>query len=182
MNSIKLDAIGGFNQFLEAQQKAPGEANLTRVLFSDCKSYKVIDENVPIANVQPLTEVTYFPGGSTALLDAVGRTIESADKRIQALPEEAKPSKVIVAILTDGEENDSEKFSKSKIFEMIQTQQEKNKWEVLYLGANQDAFHEGAQMGIRAGNTTSFAASSKGVRGAYDRMSEQSLQYRSDRD
>ena len=73
MESILDDAIGGFNTFLAAQQRQPGEAKLSLILFDH--EYQVVHQAVDIQQVEPLNQDTYVPRGSTALLDAVGKTI-----------------------------------------------------------------------------------------------------------
>ena len=74
MSSIEKDAIGGFNTFLEEQKKLPGTASVTLVLFDN--EYLTTVTNADIQTVEPLSKKTYVPRGSTALLDAVGRTVE----------------------------------------------------------------------------------------------------------
>ena len=177
MSTIRDDAIGGFNQFLEEQKVVPGEANVTRVIFDD--QYEIIDNNVPIKDVAPFTTDTYVPRGWTALLDAIGKTINTIRERIANTPEEEKPSKVMVAILTDGEENCSTEFkTKKEIFDLIKECKESGNWEFLYLGANQDAIREGQNYGISAKMSMNFAASASGVRGAYKSMSDTATKYR----
>ena len=75
MYSIADDAIGGFNAFLAAQQDVPGEANLSLILFSN--DYQIVHDAIDIRQVEPLTRETFVTAGSTALLDAVGKTIEA---------------------------------------------------------------------------------------------------------
>jgi hypothetical protein len=99
MGAIARDAIGGFNQFLADQQGAPGQARLTVALFDD--EYELHVDQVPIAETLPLDGTTYVPRGSTALLDAIGRTIDAIGKRLAATPEDQRPGKVIVAIFTE---------------------------------------------------------------------------------
>ena len=85
MNSIAGDAIGGFNTFLAQQQAQPGAAHLTLVLFDH--EYLVPHDNVDIHSVPPLDDRTYIPRGMTALLDAIGRTIDAVGVRLAATPE-----------------------------------------------------------------------------------------------
>jgi hypothetical protein len=99
MGSIRDDAIGGFNTFLAEQKKLPGEATLTYIQFDT--EYEVVHENAPLNDVPPIDETVYVPRGSTALLDAVGRTIDATGKRLANMPEEHRPETVIVAILEE---------------------------------------------------------------------------------
>jgi Mg-chelatase subunit ChlD len=163
MGSIRADAIGGFNTFLQEQKALPGEAKLTLVLFSD-KSEALYDR-VDLQEVKELTLSTYVPLGSTALYDALGQTINSIGASLDK--ETDKPDKVIFVILTDGEENSSIEFKKEKVAEMIKHQQEKYSWEFIFLAANQDAFKAGASLNISASNTANFDATSLGLRSAY---------------
>lgn len=176
MGSIADDAIGGFNTFLEDQKKVPGEATLTYVQFDH--EIDTVLENKPLDRVEPIDTKTYQPRGTTALLDAVGTTIDSTGDRLNGVPEASRPGKVIVAILTDGMENASKKYTRSRIKEMIQHQKEKYNWEFIFLAANQDAFAEGAQLGIDKKDTFNFAATGVGVRSAYRNMSDSTTQYR----
>ena len=171
MDAIRSDAIGGFNTFLSDQQKEPGEATLSLVLFNH--KYKLVYDNIDIAQASPLTEKTYQPQGMTALLDAVGRTIDGVGKRLSKTPETERPGKVIVAILTDGLENASSDYSRDKIAKMIQHQQDVYSWDFIFLAANQDAIATARTMSIDAQDAISFDATGEGVRNAQAVMSQQ---------
>jgi len=169
MAGIRSDAIGGFNTFLAEQQKIPGEARLTLVLFNH--EYQRTLDAAPLSEVQPLTEATYVPDGMTALLDAVGRTIDEVGKRLADTPEAERPNAVLICILTDGLENRSSDYSREKVREMIEHQQEKYGWTFVFLAANQDAFDEARKLGIRKEDAVNYDATADGVREAYDVMS-----------
>lgn len=169
MYSIVNDAIGGFNTFLESQKAEDGEARLTLVLFDN--EYIVAHESADIKAVPPLDETTYVPRGSTALLDAIGKTIDDVGKRLSATPEDQRPGKVIVAILTDGMENASTTYSSKKIAEMIEHQRDVYDWEFVFLAANQDAIATASQISIGAADAINFEATGEGVRHAYAAMS-----------
>ena len=140
-------AIAGFNEFLAAHQAAPGQARLTLVLFDD--EYLVPAASLPVAEVVPLDERTYIPRNTTALLDAIGRTIDELGERLEKLPETDRPGLVIVAVLTDGLENASKRYQWNEVAARIHEQQEKYDWKFLFLAANQDAIETAAKMNIR---------------------------------
>ena len=167
MSSIRDDAIGGFNAFLTEQKVVPGEAKLTLALFDN--EYLTPHDAVNLENVPELTTATFIPRGSTALYDAIGRTIDNIGGRLDKAA--AKPDKVIVVVLTDGQENASREYTRERVAEMIKHQQEKYAWEFVFLAANQDAFEAGAALNIKACNTANFAASAKGTAVAYAYMS-----------
>ena len=177
MSSMVKEAMGGFNVFLEEQKKVEGEAKLTVVLFDH--EYTLLCNGKNIKEVEPLTDSTYSPRGTTALLDAVGRVVDDIGKRLAATPEEQRPGKVLIAILTDGQENASKDYKKHKIHEMIKHQTSKYAWEFLFLAANQDAFAEAQLLGISFQNTSNYVNSSRGVMDAFDAISCSTSAYRS---
>jgi len=183
MSTIKSDTIGGINEFLRSQKQIEGEANITLVLFDT--TYNVMYQSINIQSAAELTEKTYVPNGSTALYDSMGISLKMTKKRIESLPEEERPEKVIFAVLTDGEENSSHllnkegqrKYTKESIFERVSKYQEDG-WVFIYLGANQDAMQVGTGMGFYANNTVSYAADSRGMSASMDSMSKYSKSYR----
>ena len=146
MSTILDDAVGGFNTFLEEQQKVKGKCNMTVAMFDD--KYELKYNNESIKKVEPFTNTSYCPRGCTALLDAIGKTINNVNKEIDELPEKKKPEKVILVILTDGAENASKEFNSTKISEMIKEQQETHKWDFVYLAADEAGFKAGQQLGF----------------------------------
>ena len=60
-------------------------------------------------------------------------------------------------IVTDGQENSSKEFTRAKIREMIKHQQSAYNWQFTFLAANQDAFAEGASLGIALAGTAGYA-------------------------
>ena len=124
--------------------------------------YEFVQNGSPIADVGPYQ---LKPRGSTALLDAVGRAINETGRRLNDMDEADRPGLVVFVIVTDGQENSSCEFSLAKIREMIEHQQSVYKWQFSFLAANQDAFAEGAAMGIAHDGIAAFAPAK--VRGTY---------------
>jgi Mg-chelatase subunit ChlD len=155
MEAMVEPAVSGFNRLLREQQQVPGLAKFTLVLFDD--QYELPFHSVPIAEVVELDTETFVPRGSTALLDAIGRTIDDLGKKLAATPELDRPNQVIIAILTDGEENASHHYSWADVAKRIRHQTEKYQWQFMFLGANQDAIATAGRMNIPATNTTNFA-------------------------
>ncbi len=120
-----------------------------------------------LKKVAPLNKHSYNPGGGTALLDAVGTTIRDAGIRFAKMPFVNQPKKVIMAIITDGEENSSHEYTYARVSEMIGHQRAKYGWEFIFQGANIDSFKVGASLNIPAHNTSNFVADSFGVSNAY---------------
>lgn len=143
MQACLSDAQGGINTFIEEQKKADGDALLTLIQFDT--EYEFVHQGKPI---QETDGYTLVPRGMTALLDAVGRGINSTGERLASISEEERPGCVVVAIVTDGHENSSKEFKRDQIRQMIEEQQNKWKWNFTFLGADQNAFDEGVSMGI----------------------------------
>jgi len=143
MQSIKTDTEGGFAAFVEEQKQAPGECRVTLAQFDN--EYDVVYADRPLADVPPLD---LQPRGSTALLDAMGRTITDAGTRLAALPEDQRPGTVIVAIMTDGHENASQEWTRPAIKALVTQQSTQFAWQVMYMGADQDAIEVGAGLGV----------------------------------
>jgi hypothetical protein len=162
MQPMQEPAVAAFNDFIKSQLDVPGDARLTLIQFDD--AYEVPVSAKPIQDVPQLTAATYTPRGSTALLDAIGRTIKETDRRISALPEGDKPGKVILAIFTDGEENASQEYTIKHIGDLIRLYRDQKGWEFLFLAANQDAIASGSAMHMDASLSANVSFSMKGIK------------------
>jgi hypothetical protein len=162
-------AVAAFNDFIKIQLDVPGDARLTLVQFDD--AYEVPIAATPIREVPQLTAATYSPRGSTALLDAIGRTVKETDRRITALPEAEKPGKVILTIFTDGQENASREYTATHISDLIRLYRDTKGWEFLFLAANQDAIANAAAMNMDTHSSANVMYSMAGVKSTGSAMS-----------
>lgn len=174
MFSIKPDMEGGLNTFIEEQKKVEGKCLVTLHQFD--YDYDTVFENKTLTETP---KIVIHPRGGTALLDAIGKTIDNLGSRLKKMSESERPGKVIVMIITDGEENSSSKFNKSQINEMISHQQEKYNWQFIFLGANQDAIEEASSLGILRSNAMTFAYSGLGAQASMNSVSNNIGAYRS---
>ena len=170
MSGLETDTIGGFNSMLERQKKESGEAFVTTVLFDD--KYEVLHDRYDIKGVKLLTEKEYYVRGSTALLDAIGITINNIGKALSDAKEEDRPGKVLFVIITDGMENSSREFSYEKVKKMVEHQKSKYSWDFIFLGANIDAIKTANSFGISADMATNFVSDSAGTQLNYKIVSE----------
>ena len=175
MASIIDDSIGGFNSFLEEQKKLPDEATITVALFDD--KYDLIYDNVDIKKAKELSKNEWMPRGTTALYDAIGKTINTEKEKLNKLGDE-KPSKVLVCIVTDGHENASREFCLDDVKTLI-SDCEKDDWNFIYLAANQDAMVVGKSFGVSVGNTFTYTANSTGVADMSNTLYTATANYRS---
>ncbi|MGZ0654512.1 vWA domain-containing protein [Coraliomargarita sp. W4R53] len=170
MSSIAKEAIGSFNAFIEAQIKEPGTAKLSLILFDH--EYSPLITSASLDDIPPLTEETYIPRGMTALLDAMGRTIDDLGKELAALPEEERPGQVIVVTLTDGYENSSHDYTHTKVAEMIKHQREAYNWEFIFLGADVESVEYAKTLNVDSQYSQQFDRTNQGVQEAISYSSQ----------
>ena len=170
MSGLGSDTIGGYNAMLEKQKKEQGEAVITTVLFDD--KYELLHDRINIRGIEPITEKEYYVRGTTALLDAVGRTISKIVNVQKHTVEDERAENVMFVITTDGMENASREYSYEKIRRMIEHQKSKYGWEFIFLGANIDAIDTAGRFGIGQDRAVNYNADSEGTLLNYEVISE----------
>ena len=170
MSGLETDTIGGYNSMLEKQKAVEGECHITTVLFDN--NYELLHDRIDIRAVSPITEKEYQVGGSTALLDAIGRTISKIGNAQKHTADDYRAEKVLFVIITDGEENSSREYSAEKIKAQIERQKTKYGWEFIFLGANIDAVQTASRFGIAPDRAQNYHADREGVELNFRVMSE----------
>lgn len=176
MSGLESDTVGGFNSMLEKQKVADGESRITTVLFNN--SYTLLHDRIDIQAVRPITTKEYFVGGSTALIDAIGETINKFIRVQKNTAEDYRAENVMFVIITDGEENSSRKYSVDKVRQMIEYEKEHYGWEFIFLGANIDAVETAMRFGIDEECALDYVPDSEGTKLNFDVMAETTLCYR----
>lgn len=159
MYGSESDTINGYNSYLNKQRKNKYKTNITTILFDN--EYEILHEREDINKVNDLTEKEYYVRGCTALLDAIGITITKLDKQV-------KDNKVLFIITTDGLENASSEYNKSKIKKLIE---DHSNWEFLYIGANIDSYSEGESIGIKRNNISNYSKTTSGTKEMFNAIS-----------
>ena len=162
MQGMEEDTIGGYNGYLDNMKDS--DAKVTTVLFN--RSHEMITNGKRIKNVKKLSRKQYIPGGSTALLDAIGDTVKYMDEK--------GSDKVLFIITTDGEENSSRRYTKEDIKRLINIH---DNWEFIYLGADIDSYSEASSIGIKSNRTSNYKKTSKGVSKLFDKLKNMSWLY-----
>lgn len=168
MAGLEDDTIGGFNSMMEKQKKEGGEAIVSTVLFDHIS--EVLHDRVDLNNVPMMTNEDYFVRGSTALLDAVGGSIDHVKSVRKSMKKSERPAKTLFVITTDGMENASRRYSYDKIRKMIEHEQKKHGWEFIFIGANIDAITEAGKFGIRAERAVNYKCDKKGTETVFSAM------------
>lgn len=175
MDHLTYQTIEGFNSFLKEQKAVEGDAVLTTILFDD--RYEILHNHRDLQLVDPITTRDYYTRGTTALLDAIGKTVTMVDARIRRLNDSKKPDKVLFVITTDGMENASIEYTADYIKEMVLHHTKDQGWQFIFLGANIDSITVGNNLGINL--SANYSANSVGTRSVYNTVTQVSTQYRS---
>ena len=157
MASIRGEMEEALHGLLTEQAKHEGLTTVDVATFDTAYSldYRMADP----ADVK----IEIHPRGGTALWDTLRWCIDGFSKELEALPDHARPAKVIMVVATDGEENSSVQTNLATVKEMIQSKQDHDQWEMVFLGANQDAVLEGQNLGFKADASLTFDTTGDGV-------------------
>ncbi len=153
MSSCWSDVKGGYAEIVKTNKEAEGKCTFTVAAFDT--TYTLLEDFTDVKAVK--SELSVYPAGGTALLDAIGRTINSVGARLAQMNEKDRPMKVLVVIQTDGEENASKEFTDSQIKELIKKQTEVYKWEFQFIGASEISVREAVNWGIKVGNVSTYS-------------------------
>jgi hypothetical protein len=181
MESIRDDTIGGFNAFLRQQQAESGQATLTLVQFDSQDPYEVIHHFKLMAAVPPLTRDTFVPRATTPLLDAMGHGINDLEQSLSQMAETARPARVVMVIITDGQENASREFTKQQVEKMIRTKQSELDWQFVFLSADIGAIRDAVDTGVRADAMIHFNKTSADTNRVFEAASARISDYRAAR-
>jgi hypothetical protein len=141
----------------------------------------VSDDHISIKGVKCISEKEYFVRGTTALLDAIGKSIQKIANVQKNISDEEKAEKVVFVITTDGLENASKEYSYGKIKSMIKNQKDKYGWEFIFLGANIDAVSEAEKFGIDSSRAVKFHNDKEGIKLNYLVLNEAISDFRSNK-
>lgn len=169
MNGLEKDTIGGFNSTITKQKKEEGKCLVTTIFFNT--KNRTVHDRMDIKEIKKLEEKDYLPSGCTALIDALGETIDKIKNIHRYIREEDIPCKTLFIITTDGMENASTKYAKKEVKDMIETQKEKG-WEFIYLAANIDATNTAKEYGIAPEDCADYINDEKGNEIKFECMSK----------
>ena len=174
MYPFEDDVRGGFNSYLDDLGKdTEVDYSVTVALFDD--KYELLCNSKSPNEAPRLTKDNYQVSNSTALLDAVGKSITDFEK-LGKLTEDST-DRVLLVINTDGRENSSHEFDNTTIRQMIADREAvvdglpTGKWSVLYLGQHAEAWAEADNLGIRRGSTVSVGRTGGQTMSSYSSLS-----------
>ena len=143
-NSVD-DVIGGFQKLIDEQKgEKNGECIISLYRFSSTVKKDYIGK--PVNEVPKLY---YSPGGCTAMNDGVGTAIDEIGKWLSDMNESERPSKNMIVIMTDGQENASKEYNFDTVKAKIKHQEEKYSWTFVYMGTNLQDLKDANRLGIK---------------------------------
>jgi hypothetical protein len=168
MGTLASDVRGGHNAYLDKLTAtatiADEDIRITLAVFNTAVT--IIDNSIHVAKATRLDVGNYFATGMTALLDAVGQTLQAFSVNTTVKPGD----KVFVFIQTDGHENSSREYTKAAVAEIIKELEAKG-WVFVFSGTGPgDWAGQGQAMGVAG--STSNAATSDGIRRSYKGRSD----------
>lgn len=180
MSSIRDAMIEGYNDFLKKQKEnSTGTGSISLSRFDSV--YEEVYKFEDLDKVPNLDAKTFDPRGATALNDSLFKLIKETGDQLATLAEDERPDKVLVMVITDGQENASREIPASKVSilkDAIKHQEDNYNWEFVYIGANVDIQKESTTRGIS--NNMSFKATASGASAGFDSLSMNVTAYRSD--
>jgi hypothetical protein len=159
MAGHESDIDGWYKTFINGQREIPGDCTISSAQF-DTGGYEIVTEWSKIQDAPQ--EFKLRPRGGTPLLDSVARSINDLGERLSKMSEEDRPSKVLIVIQTDGEENSSLEYTVEKLRALVERQQKEYSWQFMFLGADIDAYSDAGGIGIARGSTMSFGNNTQG--------------------
>lgn len=143
-NSVN-DVIGGFQRLIDEQKgEKNGECIISLYRFSS-----IVKKDYIGKPVNEVPRLTYSPGGCTAMNDGIGTAIDEIGKWLSDMDESERPSKNMIVIMTDGQENNSKEYDFDIVKEKIKHQEEKYSWTFVYMGTNLQDLKDANRLGIK---------------------------------
>ena len=81
--------------------------------------------------------------------DGVGTAIDEIGKWLSDMDESERPSKNMIVIMTDGQENASKEYNFDTVKAKIKHQEEKYSWTFVYMGTNLQDLKDANRLGIK---------------------------------
>lgn len=158
MSANWSETIGAVNSYVRSLIDNPSLSGLRfNVAAFDADAglrFTELRRHVSADGWNEITNADATPRGMTPLYDAIGKITEWI--------EADAPEKATVAVITDGHENSSREVSKKDAKSMMDRLREKG-FDVVFLGADFDAFDDAAAVGIGAGQTMTMTAGNYGA-------------------
>ena len=152
MTNLQKTTVKAVNNFICEQKSIHPKQRLSLIQFNEKPSWTY--EYQKLKDIPSLEHKDYQPSGLTAIYDTLGDVIKKYENN---------NTEVTIALLTDGYENASQKFTAKNIRKKIKQLEKDKKWKFIYLGADASTFLDAEILGISKQNTIQIEASEKGI-------------------
>lgn len=145
------ETIGALNAYVSglADVKATKKTEVTVAAFDNQEPYLVLRSGVKASEWTPISENEVRPRGMTPLYDAISKLV--------ATVRQDSPKKATIVIITDGAENGSMEIKKDAAKALLDEMRAKP-FDVVFIGADFDAFAQGSGLGNMAGSTLNMTS------------------------
>ena len=130
MHQIRDDMTGSLNSYLTDLQTSPHAhlSKLTLAQFDSQNPFELIHDATNCSAITLLGEDEFKPRAATPLLDAIGSMVTHAQRRADILAElRASRERVVVVVLTDGEENSSRQYDRAKVAQLVENKEQEGR-------------------------------------------------------
>lgn len=170
MDLLRETVVEAYNAFCKNLQSESGDVRVTLTSFDTQINHVYIAQ--PLATIAPLRFSEYEPDGMTALYDAVAHAALETDRRLTA--EGRMDERVLLAVITDGQENSSTDYDASTLAKLVEHFEERGNWTFVYLGAAhaslEDARSTAAGFGLKRGNAMRWSADEPSTHASMDAL------------
>ncbi len=172
MSPLADTVVKEVNRLVAAVTADNPPSTVTLIAFDSSDPFDVVLDQHRYDGRSALDPSDYQPGSGTPLFDAVAAALQLASRNQHV---DRRRSRVLVAIITDGEDNDSEHTALDVLGKV--RRRKAAGWEFLYLGVG-DVFHDAARIGIDAGEVHPWAATEAGTAAAFATVTATALHRR----
>ncbi len=178
MDCIRTQTINGCNETINTIKAAQNKFEATQEHFVSIyvfqkntnKPSRYLIKNMPAGKVHHIGPNDYEPYGGTPLNDAVGSTLIDLFTTIK----NEQSATGSVTIITDGEENASEKYTTNQVANMIEQYKELG-WNFNFIGANINV--EQVAMSLNIENHIVFEQTIEGTAAMFEKERKSRMNY-----
>ncbi len=154
MGGYTSQVVSSVKNFIKDQQELRGSAMFTLAQFDH--DYEVVVKDREIKEVDA-SQFHYTPRGGTSLRDAMVNAVKDMEKYLKGATgkDQPKPKKVVIAILTDGQDTTS-RNSVETVRRLVEPKL-KDGWNFLVLGADGSTLEFAKELGIPEDTTAIYS-------------------------
>ena len=170
MEPIRRRAREAFNEAVGrvASEARRSDGRVTLSLLTFNHEIEEVLVNEPADRARKLQPRDYQPDGMTALLDAVGRAIESLQRPGELGPNDG----ALVIVVSDGHENASKQVTQEALVERMQRLEATDQWTFTFMCANVDIRQLSHDFGLATHNAADWVASAEGAQMMCEQLAE----------